>query len=149
MLSIPWAGCGSGDGAGMTSKQKAGASFYCQRMVTCNVITSSEVGRCMDDVIGAIQVIPDPDTFATCLETVPCGEMGRISAAQVFKCMDADLFGYVCTEDDGLTGCTNSGKCDSVSCSAVCAAKHADLKFDNCGETKDSERQSNICMCRF
>jgi hypothetical protein len=148
MVSIPWAGCGSGDGAGMTPKQKAGASFYCQRMVTCKFLSSSEVGKCINDVIGTIQVIPDPDTFAACLETVPCGEMGTISATRIFECMDANLDSYICSDGDGLTGCTNSGKCDSVSCPEVCAAK-GDYKFDHCGETRDSERQKNICMCRF
>ncbi len=142
------AGCDSGsDGPNLTPEQKAGATAVCQKLASCEGFeySSSEMSECVIEGVLALQLFPDPDQFAECINSMSCSEIEEIALSQILACLDTNRDSYVCTDSTTLTGCSNSGKCASISCPDFCRLDG--LKFHHCGASSDPEKLANVCWC--
>ncbi len=146
----PFGGGGTGGTGGsnpiLTPEQETGATAVCERADSCGLLSSSEVSECPDQIAGMLQVIPNPDKFSTCVNSMTCSALEDTQS--LLTCLDLNKNSYACSGSSSLTGCDNSGKCATVSCPDVCELMGG-YTFDHCGASNDTSKAKNICYCRL
>lgn len=141
-------GCGGGGGPKLTPEQKTGATALCTKAANCAGVSnpsSSDMNECLGKAAGALQIIPDPDAFSACVNALSCSEMK--SEGKLQACVDFNHSSFVCSDSETLYGCSNSGKCTSISCPDVCDLMEG--SFHHCGASNDPSKAVNICWCKL
>ncbi len=98
--------------------------------------------QCKQLVAGGMQIFPDPEGFAACIDSLTCTELE--DEASVSDCADWNTSTIKCSGTATLGACSNSGKCTTIDCSSVCSLMQG--TFDHCGP--DSSRGWDVCWCR-
>jgi hypothetical protein len=152
-ISTCLAGCSSSSSNGtqksgpqLTPEQEVATGALCTKLESCSLVTASQMQQCKTQMAGALQIIPDPDAFATCVNGLTCADLQDSSSSKIVACVDFDRTSYVCSDSSTLYGCTNAGKCGSVSCTQVCSLMG--YTFDHCGASNDANKAANVCWCR-
>jgi hypothetical protein len=143
------AGSSDSGGAKLTPEQDAGSTALCDKAAQCAGVSSpssSEMQQCREQIAGALQIIPDPDAFTACVNSLSCTELQSSDSSKVRACADLARDTFVCSDSATLRGCSNSGKCTSISCPDVCAL--LEYSFDHCGASNDPAKAASICWCR-
>jgi hypothetical protein len=151
MILVCVAGCGGGGkGLKMTPEQQTGATALCNKGMSCGEVTSSQMQECTQQIAGALQVIPDPDAFSTCIQGMSCSDLDGSDETKVQSCLNLDTTTIKC-ESGGQTlhACSNSGKCVSISCADACPLLGG--TFDHCGfdSSKGEGTGWDVCYCRM
>lgn len=146
-LGLAVLGCGGGSGPKLTPEQEIAATAMCKKAASCDGVsspTSSDMNRCKEEIAGALQIFPDPDAFAACVNGLTCDEVENDEA--ILTCVDWNYSTLKCsaTTSGQLDGCNNAGKCAAVSCVDVCELMGD--TYDSCAH--DAGRGWDVCWCR-
>jgi hypothetical protein len=139
-------GCGGGGGKKLTPEQATAAGAMCSRAKECGLVSSSQMQQCKEQIAGALQIFPDPEAFATCVQAMTCTALENGDEAEIEKCTDWNYSTIKCstTNSSQLGACSNSGKCTSINCPDVCDLMGGTYAY--CGY--DSDRGWDVCWCR-
>lgn len=147
-LAIALLACGGSSGPKLTPEQEQGATALCKKAASCEGVanpSSAQMNQCKEQIAGALQIFPDPQAFATCLDTLTCSQVESDEQA-VIDCVDWDTSTLKCstTRANVLNGCNSAGKCASANCVDVC--KLMGYTYDHCGYSSD--KGWDVCWCR-
>ncbi len=144
VLAVALIACGGSSGPKLTPEQDQGATALCKKSATCDP-TTPPMNQCKQLAAGALQIIPDPQAFAACIDALTCDQLENDEAA-VIACVDWDNATLLCstTDPNVLNGCNHAGKCASANCNDVC--KLLGGTYDHCGY--DSSKSHDVCWCR-
>jgi hypothetical protein len=147
-LAVVMVACGGGSSANLTPEQDASATALCGKTLSCQGVanpSAEQMNQCKDSWAGDLQIFPDPQAFASCINSLTCDQIDNDEQA-VMGCADWDLATLKCsaTDSDVLNGCNHAGKCVAANCNDVC--KLMGYTYDRCGY--DAERSADMCICR-
>jgi hypothetical protein len=137
-------GCG-GSGKKLTPEQETAAGALCGRAKDCSLVSSSEMQECKQQIAAGLQIFPDPEAFASCVQALSCSELADPSDDSITTCTDWNYSTIKCSGESTLGACSNSGKCTTISCPDVCNLM--DGSFAYCGY--DDDRGWDVCWCRM
>jgi hypothetical protein len=137
---------GGDGGKKLTPEQATAAGAMCSRAKDCGLVTSSELQQCKEQIAGALQIFPDPDAFAACVQAMTCSDLANADTDSISACLDLDYDTITCSTDSStqLGGCSNTGKCTTVNCPDSCDLLGGTFAY--CGY--DSARGWDVCWCR-
>jgi hypothetical protein len=147
-LAVALIACGGSSGPKLTPEQEVGATALCKKGAACEGVTnptSAQMNQCKEQIAGALQIFPDPQAFAACIDALTCDQVEN-DADAVIACVDWDTSTILCstTNANVLNGCNHAGKCAAANCNDVC--KLLGGTYDHCGY--DSSKSHDVCWCR-
>lgn len=93
-------GCGGGGGKKLTPEQATAAGAMCNRAKECGLVSSSQMQQCKEQIAGALQIFPDPDAFAACVQTMTCAELEEGDEEKIKTCTDWNYDTIKCSTEN-------------------------------------------------
>ncbi len=119
----------------------AGVDAFCTKAVQCQLTDQQTCESLLAPLL--LGVVPDPDHFQTCVQSLQCSELMDQTAVQ--GCLDIDDAATRCNADTTtLHACAQTGRCIDVTCSTACG--YLGQSFDHCGF--DPSKNHDVCFCR-
>ena len=118
----------------------------CLRVAQCADTTfdAEEMQSCRSVAATFGMVLPDPESFAECMNKLDCSALLGVEDDQteLQACIDLDPTSVRCGAE-GLLACTNAGFCSEIDCEQACEIMGA--SDASCGESSDYSY--DVCRC--
>ena len=145
LLFFPLLSCG-----GHQSPIDKAASSVCEKAAQCSNYhpSGSEMNECKQAVAPALQILPDPESFTTCMKQLDCATLNDDTADNpaILACLNLDMTSIHCNSDQKtLHACTNNAVCSDIDCTEACS--YVGWTYMYCAA--DSSRGHDVCWCQM
>lgn len=132
--------------AGSSPVSPGDVDAFCTMYGQCAGVsmTMTELQMCRQMALPILQLMPDPEYSKACFARLTCAQLlddVQLQAA-VAACLNVDSSTVVCSGST-LHGCSKTGKCTDVDCSAACTA----VGYSFVGCVDDSSAGHQKCGC--